>query len=282
MRSAYTKAQTGFGKLPDLVRFTFFFLIALGVAGYISVFIVETQTDTAWDWWERWLVFGSIGTVGVLVVAGYGAFLQLRETQRARHSEVLLRLNEIWASDRMTESRHKMWQAMHGGQSLEDKQTLLRNAIKAADKADERGYFMLIAIGDFFDLVAHMLKWRYLRDEETYEEFGPPLVHYYDYFKKFVDEERGTPRSQGLWNGWEGLAEKFGPRVQSPDTKQLARTSSNVMQCSYPRKRVFYFLLAAIALASVVTIFYTTAKGIVKFVVRAHIPTGENQTSQNR
>lgn len=219
-RSAYKKAETGVSNLPELIRLTLFLGIVLGVAAYVSLLLVEIRTDLVeirtdrgWDWWERWLVFGSIGTVGVLVVAGYAAFLQLRETRKAAHADLVLRLNETWASDRFVKSRSEMFEVTQQGRSLQDKQDLLRKAIKEAAEANEEQYFILTRIGDFFDLVAHFVEWGYLTQYETYEEFGPPMANYYDHFKKYVEQETNDPGQQDLWNAWGRLAEEYSDRA---------------------------------------------------------------------
>lgn len=132
--------------------------------------------------------------VGIIagIVTAVIAVAQLVGMRRARRSELIISLAQMWESPSLREARQM-------ANELADKGTL-KDVIAQANKDNSKDYFVLMSIANFFDDLSAMITEGDLPPKLAKDLFGPPVKRYWSLYENAltVADLKGVSRFQEL------------------------------------------------------------------------------------
>lgn len=162
------------------------------------------------DWTLTWNIVLPISTaLMALAVTGTAVFaiVQLWSIKKARCSDLLMRLDQIWDSNDYIHSRTIINQHASGS-TLEEGSHNLRESLVSLDEANAEEYFIMIRIANFFENLGFIVYKDYLNRKDALELFGSAAQRYWKLFFEFTCYRRydGTPKQPDAWIHFESLS----------------------------------------------------------------------------
>lgn len=165
------------------------------------------------DWTLTWSTVLAISTaLMALAVAGTAVFaiVQLCNIKKARNSDLLMRLDQIWDSKDYIHSRKMINQYGYGSTPEEASQNL-KEAMISFDEANTEEYFIMIRVANFFENLGLLTCKNYLKPKDALELFGGAAKNYWNIFSvwaNYARHKRDNPHPDA-WVYFEKLALEF-------------------------------------------------------------------------
>ena len=162
-----------------------------------------------YEWTLTWNTVLAISTavMAVAIVAtAIFAIVQLWNVKKARCSDLLMRLDQMWDSNDYIRSRSMINQ--HASDStLEKASQNLKELLVSLDETNAKEYFIMVRIANFFENLGFLVCKGYLNHKDAFELFGSSAQRYWKLFSEFAHYRRydGTPKQQDAWIHFESL-----------------------------------------------------------------------------
>ena len=161
------------------------------------------------DWTLTWNTVLAISTAIMalaIIATAVFASVQLWNIKKARCSDLLMRLDQIWDSNDYICSRSMINQHASGS-TFEEASQNLKESLVPLDEANAEEYFIMVRIANFFENLGFLVCKGYLNHKDAFELFGSSVQRYWKLFSEFAYYRRcdGTPKQQDAWIHFESL-----------------------------------------------------------------------------
>ena len=162
------------------------------------------------DWTLTWNTVLAIATALMalaIVITAIFAIVQLWNIKKARYSDLLMRLDQIWDSKDYIRSRSMVNQHASGS-TLGEASKNLKESLVALREAKEEDYFIMVRIANFFENLGFIIFNGYLNRKDALELFGSATRRYWRLFFDFVCycRNESIPKQLDAWVYFENLS----------------------------------------------------------------------------
>jgi len=163
-----------------------------------------------YDWMLTWNMVLAISTAVMalaIIITAVFAIVQLLNVKKARCSDLLMRLNQVWDSDEYIRSRRTV-NRHASGLNLEEQSQSLKESLIAYNDYNAEEYFIMIRVANFFENLGFLIGKKYINRKETLELFGSAANRYWKLFSQFTYYRRNdcTPKQEDAWEYFQTLS----------------------------------------------------------------------------
>ncbi len=157
--------------------------------------------------WNTVLAIATAVMALAIVITAIFAIVQLWNIKKARCSDLLMRLDQIWDSNDFIRSRSMINQKASGS-TLKEASQKLKESLVSLDKANAEEYFIMIRIANFFENLGFLVCKDYLNYNDALELFGSSVHRYWKLFSEFTRYRRDstTLKQPEAWKHFESLS----------------------------------------------------------------------------
>jgi len=139
-------------------------------------------------------------TFGVLLFAAFYARHQLHSMERTREAQLLEDLSRRWDEELLRESRQAVEEYKDG--------TKLKQALKELKDNNDKQYYVLLRLPDFFEELGLLVNYECLSPQLTKDMFGTAIEYHYTRYKPTIKFLRGKYKDETIYKFFEDLANK--------------------------------------------------------------------------
>ncbi len=166
-----------------------------------------------YEWMLTWNTVLAISTAVMVLAIGATviyAWLTVRHNKKARYSDLLMRLHQIWDSKAYIQSRRMVNQYCSGTTPEEECQNL-KEAIVTFDETDAEEFYIIVRISNFFENLGFLGRKEYIIREDALELFGAAARYYWNYFSATAQYLRfeAVKKQPDAWIYFEDFASGF-------------------------------------------------------------------------
>ena len=192
------------------------------------------------DWaltWNAVLAISTAVMASAIIATAIFAVWHLLHIKKARYSDLLMRLHQIWDSKEYIRSR-RMVNQYSSGSTPEEASQNLKESMKSFDEVDAEEFFIMIRLANFFENLGYLTCKGYLGRKHALELFGSAAKRYWSLFFGFVSYQRHerVQAQPDAWIYFEDLALEFPKKnrclrmLRTPILKIRKRASKDEIQ----------------------------------------------------
>ena len=135
-------------------------------------------------WTDIAIAAAATFTAGILLVAVVFAWREVHCIERAREAQLLADVSRRWDEELLRESRQAVEEYEDG--------TKLRQALEDLKKKNDKQYYVLLRLPDFFEELGLLVNKKCLHPQLAKDMFGTAIKYYYDRYKltiKYLQEK---------------------------------------------------------------------------------------------